>query len=83
MTTPEITLELTPGQRRMAAAHAVRRRTAEAKWADVLRGRGWAIIDPDHTAALGRLVAEYAAANRCPVGDIWGALGMDTPDARD
>lgn len=61
---------------RTAAATAAKMRKSEARWADHLRGRDWAVIDPDHVAALEQLVKEYASATGAPVTDIWGALGM-------
>jgi hypothetical protein len=43
--TPE--QDLTPGQRRMAKAHAAWRRQAEEKHAALLRDRGWVCVPPE------------------------------------
>jgi hypothetical protein len=81
MTISPITRTSPNAGQRTAAATEAKMRKSEERWAEHLRGRGWAVIDPDHVAALGRLVAEYAAAHRVPVADLWGALAMTTPDA--
>jgi len=40
---------LTPGQARVAAAVAARRRKGEERWAEILRQRGWTVTPPaDH-----------------------------------
>ena len=70
------------GQRTEAATEA-KMRKSEERWAAHLRGRCWAVIDPDHLPALGMLVAIAADARGITVDSVWGALGMETPDARD
>lgn len=42
-----MTKPMTPGQARMARAHAVRRRAAEEVRAGFLRGRGWVVVPPE------------------------------------
>jgi hypothetical protein len=39
--------EKTPGQRRMAAAHAARRRNRENRYATLLSERGWHVTTPE------------------------------------
>lgn len=63
---------------RTAAATAAKMRKSEQRWADHLRGRDWAVIDPDHVAALERLVANYCEWVPVPMtpAEVWELLGM-------
>jgi hypothetical protein len=67
---------------RSEQASRVKMRKAESGWAERLRERGWAVIDPDHAPSLGVLVAAFAARHAVTVDEAWAAIGMATPDAR-
>lgn len=47
MTTTADTPGLTPGQRRTVKARETRSRASEQRWAEHLRGRGWAVVQPE------------------------------------
>lgn len=61
---------------RTAAATAAKMRKSEARWAQHLRGRDWAVIDPDHVAGLELLVARFCEETGTDTADVWQALGL-------
>lgn len=58
-------LTLTPGQRRIAAAQAVRMRRSEERWADHLRNRGWTVVKPEVIEILRDGGADHPADHAC------------------
>jgi len=65
---------------RTAAATAAKMRKSEERWAQHLRDRGWAVIDPEHAGALLLLVDWYAQGAEgmepIPHAQVWTQLGM-------
>lgn len=68
--TNNITPEVTPAPARparTAAANAARMRKSEGRWADHLRGRGYAVVPRASLEAMLRQVAD----SRASTGDEW------------
>jgi len=75
--TPDGQHGLTPGQARMKAAHDARRRQSEEKWAQHLRDRGWAVIDPEIARALLEGGTDHVHGDGCWWCDGYRAALLD------
>ncbi len=67
--------DLTPGQRRVAEATAAKMRKSEKRWADHLRGRGWAVVEPGVVEGLKRSGPEHGPDDACQwCAGYWQAI---------